>query len=322
MEEAHNRLGLCQWFHFHDRTSLDLTIDLLRDVGVRHLRTGVSWADFHRHGGCDWYDTQMTTLAEAGLDILLSVWHTPPSLAEAPHCNAPPRRLRDYADFIDLVITRYGHAFSTLELWNEPNNRFKWDFQNHDPDWSKFATMVIDAAHWAKRRGITTCLGGIIPADPHWIDLMARRGVLDHIDIIALHAFPHMWWPDAPCWDWHTHWHGWQSKINTIRRCAPGKPLWVTETGLATCDLTRRKPARHNLQVQMLREAATAPAERIYWYSLIDLDPKRDAIEGFHIDENEYHMGLVTFDGHKKPAYHVLKTMMHHIPALSLAAPT
>jgi CDP-paratose 2-epimerase len=48
----------------------------------------------------------------------------------------------------------------------------------------------------------------------------------------------------------------------------------------------------------------------MYWYSLIDLDPSREAIEGYHVDENEYHMGLVAFDGTRKPAFDVMKDLM------------
>src|SRR5690606_1588394 len=130
--------------------------DLIDELGIRHLRTGISWADYYRPGGKRWYDHQMAALAEAGIEVLLSVWHTPPSIAESPKCGAPPKRLRDYADFIDRIITDYGHAFSTLELWNEPNNRYKWDFENHDSDWSKFGRMITDAAHWARHRGVRT----------------------------------------------------------------------------------------------------------------------------------------------------------------------
>src|SRR5947209_5890668 len=120
-----DKLGLCQWFHYEDHAAVDQTIELLREFGVRHLRTGISWADYLRPGGQVWYDWQMKRLEQSGLEVLLSVWHTPPSLAERVACNSPPVRLRDYADFIDLVITRYGAAFAHLELWNEPNNRLK-----------------------------------------------------------------------------------------------------------------------------------------------------------------------------------------------------
>ena len=306
--DLRDRLGVCQWFHYEDEQSLTRTVALMKELGLRHLRTGISWADYYRPGGKQWYDRQMAALAD--FEVLLSVWHTPPSISEGGACNSPPRRLQDYADFIDRVITQYGNAFAHLELWNEPNNRLKWDFPNADPQWRKFAEMIGAAAYWAKQRGRQTVLGGMIPVDHHWLNLMDRYGVLKYIDVVGIHGFPGMWFPDHPNWDWHDHWTGWSDRLNYIAAHSGGRPVWVTETGLATWDLALRRVSKYELQVQMLQELAASPAQRSYWYSLIDLDPAREAIEGFHVDENEYHMGLVRFDGTRKTAFDVLKDML------------
>jgi CDP-paratose 2-epimerase len=312
-----DKFGVCQWFHFEAHDDLEHCLELMAELGLTRLRTGISWADFHRDGGREWTDWQMERLRRAGLDVLLSVWHTPPSLAERPTPAAPPRRLRDYADFIDLLISEYGDCFDELELWNEPNNRYKWDFPAHDPDWRKFGEMVGMAAHWARRQGKTTVLGGMMPVDHHWLELLRSCGALGDIDVIAIHAFPGMWWPGHPNWDWHSHWHGWADKLDYIAGHAGGRPVWVTETGLATWDLARGCVGKHELQAYLLEEAAAAPAERLYWYSLVDLHPARAAIEGFHVDENEYHLGLVTHEGVKKPAYHRLKRLLARQAELS-----
>jgi CDP-paratose 2-epimerase len=317
------KLGVCQWFHYQDYESVERSVALMSELGVRHLRTGISWADFYREGGQQWYDWQMKTLASAGLEVLLSVWHTPPSISEGNACNAPPRRLQDYADFIDLVITEYGDNFCDLELWNEPNNRLKWDFANFDPWWKKFGEMIGAAGYWAKHRGRRTVLGGMIPVDHHWLNLMEYYGVLEHIDVVGIHGFPGMWWPGQPNWDWHDHWTGWDGKLAYIAVHAGERPIWVTETGLSTWDLALQRVSKYDLQVQMLDEAAGAAADRVYWYSLIDLDPAREAIEGFHVDENEYHLGLVAFDGTRKPAFDLMKDFMRSPtrPAGANAAP-
>ena len=76
----------------------------------------------------------------------------------------------------------------------------------------------------------------------------------------------------------------------------------------------RACPARFELQCERLEKAAAAPAERLYWYSLIDLDDRRDAIEGFHVDENEYHLGLTTYDGEKKPAWYLFRDLLRSKP--------
>jgi len=302
------RFGICQWFHFQDHATLQRGVELLHELGIRHLRTGISWADHHRPGARCWYDAVFDALRD--FDLLVSIWHTPPSLSEGGHCASPPRRLLDFADFTDQVISDYGECFSTLELWNEPNNRFKWLFDTFDPQWRKFGEMVGCAAYWAKQRGMRTVLGGMMPVDPHWLGLMERYGALAQMDVVGIHGFPGMWWPDLPNWDWHSHWSGWGNKVGSIAGVAGGRAVWITETGFATWDLAAAHPAKSKQQELMLLEAIEAPAARTYWYSLIDLSPEREAIEGFHVDENEYHLGLVTHDGKKKPAFHTLRAAL------------
>ena len=311
MSVVRSKLGLCQWFHYEDYETVERTVQLLRELGVRHLRTGISWADFHRERGEQWYRWQMQQLLE--FEVLLSVWHTPPSIAEGGTCASPPRRLDDYADFIGQVIIEFGASFDYLELWNEPNNRYKWDFPRYDPQWDKFARMIRSAARVAKSLDKPTVLGGMIPVDHYWLQGLETRGALEDIDVVAIHGFPEMWWPEQPNWEWHGRWEGWEQKVAYTREHAQ-RSIWITETGLATWDMQRHCPGRHDLQTLMLERAAVAPAERVYWYSLIDLDPGRDAIEGFHVDENEYHMGLVQWDGTRKPAFARMKELMRLQP--------
>jgi len=128
-----DRFGLCQWFYYQDYASVDKTLLLMQDLGLYHLRTGISWADYHRPGGPAWYDWQMHSLQQARIQPLLSVWHTPPSIAEGNCCSSPPRRLQDYADFLAELIARYGDTFTELELWNEPNNSLMCSHECYPP---------------------------------------------------------------------------------------------------------------------------------------------------------------------------------------------
>jgi CDP-paratose 2-epimerase len=309
-QEKHVRpeLGICQWFHYEAYEDVERAVHLLRDLGIKHLRTGISWADYHRRRGPQWYDWQMAALGE--FEVMPCIWHTPPSLAHGRSCSAPPHRLQDFADFIDVVIESYGRQFDALELWNEPNNRYKWDYKQFDPDWEQFAIMTAMAANWAQQRGKQTVLGGMIPVDRDWLELMKGYGLLRFIDVVAIHGFPNMWWPGRICWDRFETWHGWYHKVRSIEARADGRPVWITETGLATWEMASGRPGRYDMQRRMLDRAVWAPAGRMYWYSLIDLDPDRPAIEGFHVDENEYWMGLVSYDGVKKPAYHRMKQLV------------
>lgn len=104
IEHFDPRLGICQWFHYEDHR-LDEAVRWLRLLGVRRLRTGISWADWHRPDAVRWFDRQMAALEEFELTITLCF--TPPSRGRRPHHTSPPVVLEEFAQFTDEVIERY-----------------------------------------------------------------------------------------------------------------------------------------------------------------------------------------------------------------------
>ncbi len=97
-------IGLCQWFHFGDHR-LDDAVRWMKDLGVRHLRTGLSWADSFRPNARDWFDRQMEALAD--FDVTVTFCFTPEHLGIAPHHTSAPREPRQFAEFCGLMIERY-----------------------------------------------------------------------------------------------------------------------------------------------------------------------------------------------------------------------
>ena len=81
-------MGVCQWFHFED-PRLELGVEWLRKLGVRYLRTGVSWADWFRPDAEAWFDRQMRALDE--FDTTMTLCFTPEHLGIAPHYTSPPK---------------------------------------------------------------------------------------------------------------------------------------------------------------------------------------------------------------------------------------
>lgn len=98
-------LGLCQWFHFEDHR-LDDAVAWMERLGVRHLRTGLSWADSLRPGADAWFDRMMAALAP--FDVTVTFCFTPESEGLAPHHTAPPRDPEAFASFCARMIGRYG----------------------------------------------------------------------------------------------------------------------------------------------------------------------------------------------------------------------
>jgi beta-xylosidase len=97
-------LGICQWFHFEDHR-LDDAVKWMRRLGVRHLRTGLSWADSFRPNALTWFDRQMDALAE--FDVTLTFCFTPEHRGIAPHHTSAPLVPEEYAEFCAAMLRRY-----------------------------------------------------------------------------------------------------------------------------------------------------------------------------------------------------------------------
>jgi beta-xylosidase len=96
--------GICQWFHFEDHR-LDQAARHLKDLGVRALRTGLSWADSFRPNADQWFDRQMRALD--GFDVTLTFCFTPEHCGLKPHHTSPPRQIDQFADFCGRMTRRY-----------------------------------------------------------------------------------------------------------------------------------------------------------------------------------------------------------------------
>lgn len=100
-------VGLCQWFHFED-PRLDEAVRWMRAHGVRHVRTGLSWADSFRPNAVAWFDRMMEALAP--FDVSLTLCFTPAHLGLENHHTSPPKDNAQFADFAQWAVERYAPA--------------------------------------------------------------------------------------------------------------------------------------------------------------------------------------------------------------------
>ena len=293
-KESSPKLGILEWFRPGEYAEVEQALKDLNDLGITHLRTGISWADWYTEGAAEWYDWLFKKLS-AQVEVLPCFHYTPPSLGIVSKTSSPPKYLKSFADFIDVMITRYGEYFDWVELWNEPNNPVEYDF-THDYSWNKFCQMIDMAAYWAKHRGKKTLLGGMSPIDPNWLQLMAERGTLENIDAVGIHGFPDVF---------DQQWMGWGDKVKEVRKVLERfdlqKEVWISEVGFSTWQHDEVK------QYEEFKNVLNADVDRIYWYSLKDLDPALATVGGYHLDEREYHFGMKTASGDKKLLYRLLQ---------------
>ena len=193
-------------------------------------------------------------------------------------------------------------------LWNEPNNLSHWDFEL-DPDWSQFARMtrLAGEAVKAERQGLTRVLGGISPIDANFISNMKDQGVLEDVDVVALHGFP---------LDWN-HWQldEWPERIAEIRQVTR-HPIWLSEVGVSTFGAEEVQEFGLRRSAELL--LGTVP--RIHWYSLYDLPKAWPATTRHREAEGSsyyrhFYMGLLREDGTQKAA---LRHFADYTPELGI----
>ena len=193
-------------------------------------------------------------------------------------------------------------------IWNEPNNKSHWD-PELDPGWARFAEMAILAADAiaAENPTLPKVLGGISPIDPAFIRNMEGRGLLDHVDVIAVHGFPLDW----NLWQIHE----WPDKIREIEAVTK-LPVWVSEVGVSTF-------GAEEVQVWGLERTAElliGRVPRIHWYSLYDLPRAWEATTRHREAEGSsyyrhFYMGILREDGSPKLA---LERFADFTPAMGL----
>ena len=97
-------MGICQWFHFEDHR-LDDAVAWLHRLGVRRLRTGLSWADWLRPDAERWFDRMMSALD--GFELTATFCFTPESEGIAAHHTSAPKDPQRFADFCATMMRRY-----------------------------------------------------------------------------------------------------------------------------------------------------------------------------------------------------------------------
>ncbi|MBI2815911.1 MAG: hypothetical protein HYX72_03125 [Acidobacteria bacterium] len=280
-------IGINEWFRPNDRELVENVLADMKALSIRELRTGISWSDFANGAHDQWYEWLFERLVRE-VRIPPCFVGTPENLALLPKSSAPPRDYKTYSEFVRTVITRFGNYLDHVELWNEPNNLYDWDWRL-DPDWHIFAEMIGAAANTAHELGKKTVLAGMCPTDLAWLKLMFDRIGARSFDAVGIHGFPGAWEFD---------WEDWHRKVSDVRSVleeyGSEAEIWITKTGFSTW--------RHDehQQLRAFVKATEASVDRMYWYAARDLDPDLPAQGGFHVDERHYHFGLKRSDGTSK----------------------
>ena len=92
-----------------------------------------------------------------------------------------------------------------------------------------------------------------------YIQRLAGHGLIDELDVIAVHGFPLDW----NLWNINE----WPQRIEEIQAVVPNHELWVTEVGVGSFGAEEVQ----EFGVKRTAELLIGKVPRIFWYSLYDL---------------------------------------------------
>jgi O-antigen ligase len=173
--------------------------------GFRWLRHRFAWDTIEpRHGSYNWEasDRVVEAAQREGLS-LIAVLDGAPAWARARDDRAsrfaPPVEVRDYGDWVQAFVARYGDAVDHYQIWNEPNIAPHWGDREVDP--AAYARLLREGAIRVRAGdpGAVVLAAALAPnvepgganmSDLLFLDGLYRAGAAPWFDVVAGQSYP------------------------------------------------------------------------------------------------------------------------------------
>ncbi len=226
-------VGVCragedsQWgINTHTPTTEQL--DICEELGVGWIRVDFNWSHVEAQGKkqFDWemLDNVVEQASARNIHIYGSIAYTPPWAGASGQPNAPPTNSRDWYDFVYACVSRYSYWVRHWGMWNEPDRSVFWT-----GSWTGYLNLILIPGHSAAKSADPGCLVlGPELSDEDMVDTLSfldfvMENASDYIDIVTQHAYGSMASDTIRLIDGFVY--------PTVENQAPGKELWLTETG-------------------------------------------------------------------------------------------
>ncbi len=203
-------------FNLHlepDPAAVTRTLQLARGMGAHYVRMQVPWDDIEIHGRGDFtdrrneaaigvvsawakYDRIVTTARRFGLELVLRLerppnWareraRTTPEFQEGlsidGNSTGPPDDFADYGNFVHTLVERYQGQVRFFQIWNEPNLRNEWNWQEPQPEEFVELLRVGYTAAKSANPDVVILFPSLAPTDG--LDWRAPMSELEYLDAV------------------------------------------------------------------------------------------------------------------------------------------
>lgn len=254
-------------------------LDKIRDASIKWVRFDFNWDEIEPdHGYFRWTDIDraVNQALERGLSIFATLSYTPPWAGDGSR-NSVPKDLNLWKNFVRRAVERYRGKILYWGMWNEPNLKEFWKgsvdeyiniilipgyeaVKSADPN-SKIVAPDLSHLFGVTESRWDIWLRKILSTSKQYIDIISH-----HIYDLPDNCFLKMesYDPKNPLSP---------NLLQVIREEGAGnKPLWITETGWHTWEVTEDTQADYYKRFLQLMKAK-GYVNRIFFYEIID-DPR------------------------------------------------
>lgn len=291
-------------------------IQAIKDAHLQAVRMEIRWNIVEPERG-KWDFTQVDQVVRelhgAGIEMLPVLMSIPawasgvkPAEVKGFYDCFPPQRLEDWQEFVRTVVARYRKEIRFWEIWNEENGA---DFYKPQPDATNYVRLLRSAHDAIKRANpkALVVLGGLqmngIIANP-WLEIKTENflqkiydaGGRPYFDVANIHPYVLATPDQGPAYCARLV----RDTVAVMKKNGDArKPLWITESGLATDKIVTEQMQADHL-TGIYRELGKIPqVKALYWFLLRDLDHS--------VCGGEDTMGVITANGRRKPAFQALE---------------
>jgi hypothetical protein len=297
-------------------TDRDRTLAGAADIGARWMRITMSWHDIESSRGSYKFGSMDTAIAKAktaGFKLLVTVYTSPGWASGSGNREAPPQNVADYANFMNVVATRYRGQVDAWEIWNEENFDRFWPT---GPNAAQYA-QLLKAAYPAVKAAdpaVPVVFGGLAFNDYAFLE-QAYAAVPElgrYFDVMATHPYtlpvakpPEEAWLDGNGRVSKDAFSGYREVRSTMLARGDDKPIWLTEFGWSTN--TVLAGVSESDQADYLTRAFRCLEQDPYVQVAIWFEYRNNYWAG-DADTWEDQLGLVRTDFSRKQAYESFKS--------------
>jgi hypothetical protein len=254
----------------------DAALDLVQEAGIGWVRYDFNWFQIEpEKDRYDWSTTdRVIASAEArGLEVFVTLAYSP-DWASGGDATAPPIDPADWYDFVFDVVSRYRGRVSHWGLWNEPNlgDFFSGSMDDYIQDILVQGAAAVRAAD-SGSKVLGPELAMLDSGDWElWLKTVLTEAP-DAIDIVTQHSYSDT--GKKVLWNMGATSSG-RVRLRTphgimVATGTDDKPLWLTETGWHTDEVSESSQA--TFYEQTLDGVLDLPwLEKVFFYELVD-DP-------------------------------------------------